>query len=474
MKDKKHIDRLFQEKLKDFEVFPNAEAWKNIEKQLVKKKKRKIFPLWLRFGSAAAILLFLVTSSVWFYNSEIENPKLPDTNSIITDVNTEEKENELEERVSPAKIKEQTNTNQEENEIITPAFKGTLILKNKNTTRLANTNTTNEVSKSITKDKTRIPDVSKSTLAQTKEIEYDDKKKTKSLESIGDTEITIASTTNKQVILDTQEKKDINEALKEEKESIALEENASNENKWSIGSTVAPVYYNTLSKGSPIHSILAENEKSSITSISYGIKVNYKINNKLSLQSGINSLDLAYQTKNVSALGFVTSTNGLSNDTNINTNVGGIKIVAMSNDDPIVQSRDQEFGAIRQNGNLANLNGDLNQSFSYIEVPMEAKYTILQKKLGVNVIGGLSTYLLYNKVVTLKNESGSTTLGEASNINDVNFSGNVGLDLDYSINKKLYINVSPMFKYQFNTFSKNDGGFKPYYVGVYTGLNFRF
>lgn len=470
MEDKKHIDRLFQEKLKDFEVFPNAEVWKNIEDQLVKKKKRRIFPLWLRLGSAAAILLLLITSSVWFYNSEIDNLKLPDTNSIITDVDTEEKDNEFEERVNTTKVKEQTNANQEENGIITPGFKGTLILKNKNTTRFAKTNTTKEVSKSITNNKPIIPDVSTRIIAQTNEVENAEKKKTKTLESIGNAQTTIASTTNKQGVLDTQEKKDINEALKEEKESIALEENVSNENKWSIGSTVAPVYYNTLSKGSPIHSILAENEKSSITSISYGIKVNYKINNKLSLQSGINSLDLAYQTKNVSAL--ITSKSGLSNDTNINTNVGGIKIVAVSNNDALVQS--QEFAAPRQNGNLANLNGDLNQSFSYIEVPMEAKYNVLQNKVGINVIGGLSTYVLYNKAVTLQNESGSTILGEASNINDVNFSGNVGLDLDYNINKKLYINVSPMFKYQFNTFSKNDGGFKPYYVGVYTGLNFRF
>ena len=468
MEDKKHIDRLFQEKLKDFEVFPNSEAWKNIEKQLVKKKKRRIFPLWLRLGSAAAILLLLVTSSFWFYNSEIDNPKLPDTNSIITDVDTKEKENDLEESMLPTKVKEQTNTNQEKNGIIPPSFKETLILKNKNTTRFANTNATKEAPKSVITDKTRASDVSNSAIAQTKEIETTNKKKT--LESIVDTEITIASITNKQDVLEIQEKKDISEALKEEKESIALEDNDSNENKWSIGSTVAPVYYNTLSKGSPIHSILAENEKSSITSISYGIKVNYKINNKLSLQSGINSLDLAYQTKNVSAL--ITSTNGLSNDTNINTNVGGIKIVAMSNDAAAVQG--QEFAVSRQNGNLANLNGDLNQSFSYIEVPIEAKYNVLQKKFGINIIGGLSTYVLYNKAVTLQNESGSTTLGEASNINDVNFSSNVGLDLDYNINKKLYINVSPMFKYQFNTFSKNDGGFKPYYLGVYTGLNFRF
>ena len=210
MEDKKHIDRLFQEKLKDFEVFPNAEVWKNIEEQLLKKKKRRIFPLWLRLGSVAAILLLLVTSGVWFYNSEIDNLKLPDTNSIITDVDTEEKENELEERVNTTRAKEQTKTNQEENGIITPAFKGTLILKNKNTTRFAKTNATKEVSKSTTNNKTRIPEVSNRIIAHTNEVENADKKKTKSVESIGNAQITIASTTNKQGAFYTQEKKDIN------------------------------------------------------------------------------------------------------------------------------------------------------------------------------------------------------------------------------------------------------------------------
>ena len=111
---------------------------------------------------------------------------------------------------------------------------------------------------------------------------------------------------------------------------------------------------------------------------------------------------------------------------------------------------------------------------SYIEIPMEARYSLVQQKFGVNVVGGLSTYILYKNGVTILNANGSTDLGEASNINNVNFSGNLGLDFDYKINKKLFLNVSPMFKYQLNTFSRNDGGFKPYYLGVYTGLNFRF
>ena len=38
MKNKKNIDRLFQEQFKDFEIKPNIEVWKNIELALRDKK----------------------------------------------------------------------------------------------------------------------------------------------------------------------------------------------------------------------------------------------------------------------------------------------------------------------------------------------------------------------------------------------------------------------------------------------------
>jgi len=141
-------------------------------------------------------------------------------------------------------------------------------------------------------------------------------------------------------------------------------------------------------------------------------------------------------------------------------------------DNTIVQS--QELATSRFDNGGTKLSGDLNQSFSYIEFPVEAKYNLLQRKVGVHIIGGMSTYILYDNAVSLESQNSSTSLGEGSNINNMNFSGNVGVDVDYSINEKLYINVSPMFKYQFNTFSENDGGFTPYSLGIYTGLNFRF
>ena len=41
MSDKKHIDRLFQEKFKDFDVNPSDKAWDGIEARLQKKKKKR-------------------------------------------------------------------------------------------------------------------------------------------------------------------------------------------------------------------------------------------------------------------------------------------------------------------------------------------------------------------------------------------------------------------------------------------------
>ncbi len=476
MDEKKHIDRLFQEKLKDFEVFPDAEVWKNIEEQLVKKKKRRVVPLWLRLGGAAAILLLLVSGGIWMYNSQRTIPKLPDTNSIITDVNSEDKNENLDENnVLNPERKQQDAAKRDEELVIVPQEQDHTLKNTPKRTYIVATPKNIEKKKILDTSNEDNSLANEHSLAQLNQEE--DKKSTKEIQDIKvldkTQETVIALNSKTDQTQESQDKKDITEAIKENETEVALLEKDDDAKKWSVGSTVAPVYFNTLSKGSPIHSALASNEKNSRPSLSYGVKVNYKINKRLSLQSGVNSLDLSYQTEGVTAL--VTSTNSLTNDTNINTNVNGLKVITLAAPSSSANA-DLQSQELAANGERTfnNLSGDLNQSLSYIEIPMEAKYALVQKKVGVNLIGGVSTYVLYRNTVDIENTDGSITLGEASNLNDVNFSGNVGLDLDYKINKKLYINVTPMFKYQLNTFSKNDGGFRPYYLGVYTGLNFRF
>ncbi len=469
MDEKKNIDRLFQEEFKDFEVFPDASAWEHIEERLMKKKKRRIVPLWLRFGGAAAILLLLVSTGFWYYNKDTNTIEEQPNDIIITNTDTSNrtdiskkikenisnkegtsivfKNSEIDQEsetniskiasqnheVNPKK-REQINTFRSEEKITNLSMQDKrTIVKN-----------TKEIHKPIT-EKLTTNDVTVKKSDLLKEKLYAEK-----------TVIANEETVNKQ--------KDVNVNIQKEIDKTKSIEEIILKNKWSIGSTVTPIYYNTLGNGSPIDPVLADNTKNSDDSFSYGLKVNYKLSNKLSLQSGINTLELGYTTENVTTL--ISSSLLDGSNTNINTNVDGLSVAAFS-------TTSQSSEALNQRSSF-DVAGSLDQSLRYVEVPLEVKYNILQKKIGVHVIGGFSTYFLYQNKVSITSFGKTTTLGEASNINSLNFSGNLGVDLDYNISKKLYINVSPMFKYQFNTFSENSGGFKPYYLGVYTGLNFRF
>jgi len=164
----------------------------------------------------------------------------------------------------------------------------------------------------------------------------------------------------------------------------------------------------------------------------------------------------------------VSSESAFLDDPTSTANIDGINAISLSrSDDSNRELNDNSNGT-------ANFSGELSQSFSYLEIPLEAKYVISPRKLGVNLIGGFSTFILNDNSISLNSSNEKIELGKATNLNKVNFSGNLGVDFDYNITKKIFINVSPMFKYQFNTFSENNGGFKPYYFGLYSGLNFRF
>jgi hypothetical protein len=110
----------------------------------------------------------------------------------------------------------------------------------------------------------------------------------------------------------------------------------------------------------------------------------------------------------------------------------------------------------------------------YLEVPIELSYAIVDKKFGINVIGGVSTLFLNENKITVVSDGLITNLGEANNLNKTHFSTNVGLGMRYRFYKAFQANFEPMFKYQINTFSKGDGNFKPYFLGLYTGVSYSF
>ena len=102
MKDKKNLDRLFQEQFKDFEEIPPEIVWKNIEAELTKKKKRRIIPLWYKLSGVAALLIFgflgtralLNQSKIKTTNPVVIEEKINSTNNQNSVVNSDEKNNQ--------------------------------------------------------------------------------------------------------------------------------------------------------------------------------------------------------------------------------------------------------------------------------------------------------------------------------------------------------------------------------------------
>jgi hypothetical protein len=86
----------------------------------------------------------------------------------------------------------------------------------------------------------------------------------------------------------------------------------------------------------------------------------------------------------------------------------------------------------------------------------------------------LSTLFLNANAVSVQSAATTMSLGKANNLNDIHFSSNIGLGFKYEFWKNFEAHFEPTFKYQFNTFSRDAGNFRPYFVGLYSGVSFRF
>lgn len=198
-------------------------------------------------------------------------------------------------------------------------------------------------------------------------------------------------------------------------------------------------------------------ETTGSSSYSYGVKLAYQLNNKFTLQSGINMINLGHKTNNVYL-------------------PPGVAIISLSNFSSLQVLAKSEVDAPKTTATSSSDNeATLNQVFGYVEIPVEIKYNLTDDgKIGVNLVGGFSTLVLNKDEVFVETNSLSQSLGNSNNLRPLNFSGNFGVDIDYSLYKNIFINVSPMLKVQTSTFSKNSNNIQTYYLGVYTGLNYKF
>lgn len=501
MKNKKNIEHFFQENFKDFEVQAPTDSWNNISKRLNKEKKKRVLPLWIKFSSIAAA--FLLGLFLLQNDSQLHTPNTISNDGIVFNPSDSEKKNDSDENFSEfdnASITglgdDSTSQNPNSNNTIDNTSIRTIISNNnsdenliksslKNSHNSQYVNTSSHKKSSIKKD--NITDFVKDNISQDEQNQTEiaaaeDKTiiKEKSEDSFrlnkkSDSESIInpLNIENNGSLVNTEELKEESAEIIEylAKLNNSSEEDDDDNNKklklasrWSLTPNIAPITMNSFSGGSPISDQLNDNSKEYLASTSVGLGINYALTEKISIRTGVNKFVTGYNTHDVAIYATANAIDLLNNNMNIN-------YTGISN--PIVVRPENSF--MTESATLLSpQNGYLNHKLGYIEIPMEVSYKLLDSKFNIDIIGGFSTLFLQENEVSVIGNGMKTNLGEATNMNDVHFSTNLGIGFRYEIFKSFDISIEPMFKYQIGTYSKNSEGFKPYILGVYTGLSFKF
>jgi Outer membrane protein beta-barrel domain len=536
MSDKKHIDELFKEPLQNYEAAPSPDVWKSIQAAMKKEKDdRKVIPLWWKLGGvAAALALLLIVGNLIFNPSddnlnttivseEDNNTNLnEDSNTPVEDNLNKEtisSENTTEEQIEGDVEKssiEKEGPNTLKDKIIKPSQKNlkgvaveqeiegndlqkrndlikkdqsvdaltkkravatTLEKKNasKNETEVKNTdNTEIEVQDPVINKDVSVGIAKNVSEGVTKITDKADISTKKEISKVNEA---ISGVDNQKEDADTNdekpdEKKSIFDAIEEDKKDAIAKEEDNDAQNWEVTPNFGPVFYNSLGQGSSIDPAFSDNSQSGDVNFSYGVQVSYNVNDRLSLRSGLSNVKLGYTT------GGIELATGPVAIALRSIDYGGRSVVLTAFDSgtlanlPPSQGEGDPFGDL--NPKSTSGNAELIQNLSYYEVPMELKYALVNNRFGVNVIGGLSTLFLDDNEVSVRDGEFRDVLGPANNLNSVSFSTNVGVGFDYKISKRLKFNVEPMFKYQLNPYTDSSVDFKPYYIGIYSGLSFKF
>ena len=552
MKDNKNIERLFQEKFKDFEALPPQDSWDIIASRLNEKKKTKrILPIWFQFSGIAASL-FIIGSLIWNFSGESNTTDVPNSNNTI--VNTEDSkgnsnnsnitspnneaivydsqsneenldkksnnsinqynEKSIDEKLVKSKLKNNSSrrnglvSNGKLQNDIDASSNQKGFKKGKNNFKKQSSSVTNSEKALVAnteKNKAKRKSKSKSNKNNSDfENLFDDnnvvdnnredknainketidaffENKTSNTTTITNNDSITKQTNNSDVVVSNEiitqdstlvaevskETNLLEELLKEKEAGKNEDEKEEKRSKWAISTNASPVYFNSLAQGSSIDQQFDSNSKNYATTLSLGIAGSYAINNKLSLKTGVNNINISYNTNDVL---FDARMNNVENNIpTISRNPEASNMVFSSK----VGNVETLSGDV-ENVIIENNVGALQQNISYIEVPLELSYKLLDKKFGIELIGGMSTLFLNQNNISLVANGIEMEVGRANNLNNIHFSSNVGLGFKYNFWKSFNANFQPMFKYQINTFSENSGNFKPYFIGLYTGVSFSF
>ena len=448
------FDQHIKDKLSQPQL-PPMDAWKNIQEKLdEKEKKKRIIPLFYWIGSTAACLVAGISIYYFNQNDAVNVNHIP-TNEVVKTKSTSKES--IEKNWNNI---DHTNENSSDKKIVSSVKNSTE--SNQKTIQHSNSYFENVIGESSLfsniipnqkEDKTQ-------ELGQTSSTQKDNFVQNNSINTpkneVSEKEVKPNILEEKPLELVLQEEK------KKEKEKVEIKQKSP---LLTVSSYINPT------KMLDSKSILADefNDhtiKNNLT-VAYGAKISVRINDKINVRSGISKVELEQNTTNI----------------NSGINMG---VYALSASNPKTANNITYHSNIRvipdqsnQNAVMTMLSSDTNnmeQKVHYIEIPLEVEYKLASfDKFNLLATAGGSYYVVTKNTISLAdvNTRSQYKLGEASNLNDMSYSANAGVKLEYNLSNKSSINLEPNYRYMLNPL-KNVDAKNPSLLGLNLGFSIKF
>jgi len=276
----------------------------------------------------------------------------------------------------------------------------------------------------------------------------------------------------------------IDQQIIEQNKLVCLaEKSGRDKSRWAVGASLAPAYRVNRSTQSSQYASNMVSSSSSPMGLDGGISVEYKRGKRLSLQSGVYYSGIGQNSGRNSRSGRNNYEYSLDvSSPNTPVNITNSKML-MNSSAGVIQFDEVPMGIVLNSsfdGNtlataVVSSNAKLIQNFEYLEIPLYLRYTLFDSKFDVQMIGGFSTNLLVGNKAFVENSSGRSLVGKTQDMESMNYSSTLGIGVKYDLSKRVSINVEPRIKYYLNSLSSNSSvNYKPYSIGVFTGLSYEF
>jgi hypothetical protein len=253
-------------------------------------------------------------------------------------------------------------------------------------------------------------------------------------------------------------------------------------NRWSIAAMASPTYYSRINSGGDELSSQLMSSEQPLFSYSGGVSFSYKISKRVSIQSGLYYSSLGQKVDGINSFSGFGQYNTSKGDHSFEVLTAN-GTVFTSNPDVFLSSNaaDRIVTAYTKDvfdpkkASLAPVSSSLSQNFSYLEFPVIVRYKIIDKTVGINLIGGLSYNLLVHNTVTTTLDGNVYPIGDTKGLNPLSLSSSFGMGMEYNLSGKFSLNLEPTFRYYLNPFSVSTGTFMhPFSFGIFSGVSYKF